>query len=95
MLINYLRHNGNYTPKNYDDEIKLLFDLEIQFWGISLDKVIPSKLPQELIDLLKSEPIIDTKNEKQQQTLKKWKELGLFSFLDIDSHNAIDFDVQL
>jgi len=34
MVLNYLRYDTHYIPKNVNEEVKRLFDMEIQFWGI-------------------------------------------------------------
>ena len=49
MVLDYLRHNGNYIPTNLDSETKILFNLEINYWGIGIDKIIESRLPKELV----------------------------------------------
>ena len=34
MLLNYLRHDRNYFPKNVDPETKKLFCMEVLHWGV-------------------------------------------------------------
>ena len=34
MVLNYLRYDTNYMPKNVDSETKRLFEMEIEHWGI-------------------------------------------------------------
>ena len=35
MMLNYLRHETNYTPKDVSKETKRLFDIEIKYWGVA------------------------------------------------------------
>ena len=34
MMLNYLRNDGNYIPKNVDAETKSLFGIEVLHWGV-------------------------------------------------------------
>ena len=45
MVLNYLRYDTNYIPKNVNEETKRLFDMEIQYWGIEQEQYIETKLP--------------------------------------------------
>ena len=53
------------------------------------------KLPQNLVELLKSEPAFDLESEKQQCTLAKWRELGPINLLEIQRSNGINLEQQL
>jgi len=35
MMLNYLRYDRNYTPKEVDKETKRLFEMEIKYWGVA------------------------------------------------------------
>ena len=65
MLLNYLRNDRKYHPKKVDEESIRLFELELKHWGVASADYFKSKLPQELIDLLESEPEIEKDSEKQ------------------------------
>lgn len=64
MMLNYLRYDRNYVPKNVDDETKRLFEMEIQHWGVQSEQYIKDRLPKVLVDLLASEPDFDPKSKK-------------------------------
>ena len=34
LVLDYLRHGGNYLPRNLEKETFALFSLEIEYWGI-------------------------------------------------------------
>ena len=59
MMLNYLRYDRDYTPKEVDKETKRLFEMELKYWGVASAEYYKTKLPQELIDLLESEPEIE------------------------------------
>ena len=65
MLLNYLRHDRKYIPAKVDPESLRLFELELKHWGVASADYFKAKLPQELIDLLESEPEIEKDSEKQ------------------------------
>jgi len=35
MMLNYLRYNRDYTPKDVDKETKRLFEMELKYWGVA------------------------------------------------------------
>ena len=78
MVLDYLRSDGNYFPKNVEEETKTLFLLEIQHWEVS-EKLIEAKLPYFLVDMLKEEPKPETDSSQQLAAVNKWKELGTLS----------------
>lgn len=43
MVLNFLRHDGNYMPEFSNDETKQLFEMELKYWGVSELRII-SKL---------------------------------------------------
>ena len=45
MLLNYLRFERNYSPKEVDNETKRLFDMELKHWGVASADYFASKLP--------------------------------------------------
>ena len=40
MMLNYLRNDGNYIPKNVDPETKSLFGIEVLHWGVETKNFI-------------------------------------------------------
>ena len=94
MVLDYLRHDGDYFPKDVDDETKNLFIMEINHWGVS-EKLIEKKMPYFLIDMLKEKPKADVSRPKQMVALEKWIELGPLSLQEIHAHNNITFDQSL
>jgi len=91
MVLDYLRHDGNYFPKNVDEETKSLFVLELNHWGVS-EKLIEQKMPFLLIDMMKEPPKADVSRAKQMIALEKWKELGYLSLQEIHGNQNISFD---
>ena len=54
LVLNYLRYDQNYIPKEIDVETKRLFEMEVHFWD--LGNFIESKLSKQLLEMLKTEP---------------------------------------
>ena len=92
-VIDYLRNEGNYIPLFKDENDTKLFEIETKFWGIDPEKILRKKLPQKILDLLRSEPQIN--KGKTHISLKKWRELGSFNLLDMHKKSPINFDSKL
>ena len=45
MMLNYLRNDRNYTPKEVSKETKRLFEMELKYWGVASADYFKSKLP--------------------------------------------------
>lgn len=56
MVLNYLRYDCKYFPRDVDSETRRIFEMEIHYW--ELGNFIEPKLPKSLIDMLKTEPNI-------------------------------------
>lgn len=95
IMLNYLRHDGRYWPNDASEETKTLFELELKYWDITTDKLLQSKLPQELLRMLQEEPAVDQLRDKQMIVLKRWKEFGPLNLSDIHSKSAINMSSQL
>ena len=44
-MLNYLRYNTKYAPKEVDKETKRLFDMELKYWGVASAEYYKSQLP--------------------------------------------------
>ena len=51
MILNYLRYDCNYIPKDITTEQKRLFEMEVHYWSIG--NFIEPKLPKNLMNMLK------------------------------------------
>ena len=51
MVLNYLRYNRKYYPKEADAEQKRMFEMEVHYW--ELGNFVEPKLPKKLLDMLK------------------------------------------
>lgn len=64
MVLNYLRYDGTYMPQNLDAQTKTLYVMEVDYWGIGPKKYIETKFPQDLLEMLKTNPKIDISSNK-------------------------------
>lgn len=97
MVLNHLRNEGRYKPTKVIEDVKVLFDLEIDYWGLRSEATVASRLPQYLVELMRSLPSYDDPDPDvgENECVKKWKELGPISFLDMEIQAGINYDREL
>ena len=90
ILMNMLRSEGSLMPKNLDPYTRELLDAELKYWKIEPSKLqLEYKLPLKLLDLLNSEPKMDS--NKSLKPLQKWREVGPLDLMELNKHSPIDF----
>lgn len=98
-MLQYLRSDRKYVPKNLPPDIKAQFEMEIKHWKVDnglkqYDQLTYSKLQWKIINMLKAAPKID--EHKCQYSSETWRKLKPLTFEEILSNSkvAMDFNIQ-
>ena len=97
-MINYLRNNRTEYPVLQSGLQSQMFEQELDFWDVKTtnleieERRLRSKLNPELLEFFDSEP-----NKACMEARKKWRELGVFRFEEIERFSTdkkINFDAK-